>query len=333
MKNIDSICHSIIRELFPSAEMADYLTQYPIRDVYYEHCGDVDRVNSKNFHLWRSDIERAIAGAPISLKRKSELLNMLAKEDNYFSETANWLQKILLDISPKLGEILTLRSYSYDGAGNFEEEFCLPFLSWEYLFEYIENCWNEDNDEVWFVAEKWTPDENGRLINSHNYTILNRQICYVDAPPPHEHHEFSPYTCCQTELPVPFHVGDIVTIDCRPYAPVSHVVILGIGDNCDCCCVQALYREDDGTWDKGALKHGSIFPISTHSPGFSPLYRLASFKGKLPEEERLLEEVCRYIDGDEKKGNLLWRFVSEGTTEEEILDFIGQNGDTQNEHE
>lgn len=106
---------------------------------------------------------------------------------------------------------------------------------------------------VWFDVEKWMPDGTGKLICSYDYTILNRKICYSDC------HISSAWTSIDfglfndlRNIPIPFHAGDIVTLDCRPFAPVSHVIILEIGDNRDCCCLQALYREENGTWDTGA---------------------------------------------------------------------------------
>ncbi len=75
---------------------------------------------------------------------------------------------------------------------------------------------------------------------------------------------------CDLKLPVPFHADDILTIDCHPSAPVSRAVILEVGDNCDCCCFQALYRNGDGTWGIGAVKHGNVL-TNHHSPEISPL--------------------------------------------------------------
>lgn len=108
-------------------------------------------------------------------------------------------------------------------------------------------------------------------------------------------------------LPVPFHAGDIVTIDCRPVALVSHVVILEVGDNWDCYCLQALGRRKDGKWETVAVKHAD-FPLGRW-PIFSPLYRITTFCGQLPEDERLLETVSRYIEGNEKKGAALWEAI------------------------
>ena len=161
--------------------------------------------------------------------------------------------------------------------------------------------------------------------------VLGTEVCYFSSSR-REYPDFSIYN--DVNLPVPFHAGDIVTIDCRPFAPVSHAVILEVGDNCDCCCLQALYYAGNGTWDTGAVKHGHIMP---HYGGkLSPLYRLASFHGQLPEEERLLEKVSQYVNGEEERGSALWNYIFElcdggmkrTVTEDQILSYIGSNANT-----
>lgn len=48
---------------------------------------------------------------------------------------------------------------------------------------------------------------------------------------------------------------------------------------------------------------------NSHVNRISQLYRLASFRGQLPEEDNLLERVSRYLNGDEKREEvlLLWK--------------------------
>lgn len=185
-----------------------------------------------------------------------------------------------------------------------------------------------------FYVEKWTPDGGGRLKHDYSYTVVDYKVCYCncccEVLPVWERLDFSGYD--DLNLPVPFHAGDMVTFDCRPFGPVSHGVILEVGDNRDCCCLQALYRERDGTWDTGAVKHGHVFP-GYHSSKMSPLYRLASFHGQLPEEEGLLESVSRYVNGDEKRGAALWNHIFELTdrgikktvTEGQIMSYMERN--------
>ena len=310
---------SILREIFPSAEMASYLAE----------CA-----------LTRTKLRDAVAYAAIPLERKRDIFLQLSSGKNtaYFRRQSASIEAAIREMQPKPGEFFVLKHFCHDEDEPFFREKTLePYLAWEHKLEPIrENNWYlEDHEKelTWFEVEKWSPDGTGRLKNDYDYTIFGREVCYFS----HNIHssrdwlEFS--TNCDLNLPVPFHAGDLVTIDCRPSEPVSRAVILEVGDNWDCCCLQALYRNDDGTWSTGAVKHGRVFPVH-HSPNISPLYRLASFHGRLSEEEQLLEQVSRYVNGDEERGSGLWYHIYElcedrrnrTVTEDEILSYITDEG-------
>jgi len=315
MKNIGPI----LEELFPSSEMASYLTE----------CS-----------LLREEIRDAIAYAAIPLERKRDMLLELAsgKDKTYFHQQAAEIERALREMRLKPGEFFYLKVDLYFDAEDewpVEEKGLEPYLSWEHVLERIRKylgCLKPDEQELtWFWVEKWSPDGTGRLKNDLDYLVLGTEACYFsdNTRSCRISREFAP--SCDLNLPVPFHPGDIVTVDCRPFAPVSRVVILKVGDNRDCCCLQALYRAGDGVWDMGAVKHGSIFPNG--HPWLSPLYRLTAFQGQLPEEERLLEAVSRYLNGDEERGAALWHYIFQlndgkrerAVMETQILSYIESN--------
>ena len=235
------------------------------------------------------------------------------------------------EMQPKPGEFFYLKCH-YFLEDESEEKALEPYFTWNHIFERIQQYLgyldDEEKELTWFQVEKWSPDGTEKLKNEYDYFVFGTEICWFshNTSSGQDRWEFSIYH--DVNLPVPFHAGDIVTIDCRPFAPVNYAVILEIGDNRDCCCLQALYREGDGTWDTGAVKHGNASP--SRSPEFSPLYRLASFHGQLPEEERLLETVSRYVDGDEEWGSALWDHIFDlrgdrlerPVTEAQILSYI-----------
>ena len=307
----------ILKEIFPSAEMASYLARCPFGDDvggrHSRHGRMFDDAPPEKLPLRRYNIANAIAGALISLERKRELFLLLAEgeEDGYFSDLADAVSQAVQEMQPEPGEFLYLKSYLCDESGKPVEEGLGPYLTWEHIHERIREFMEDFEDGkdalVWFEVEKWTPDGNGRLKNSYSYDVIDSKVCfcYCKDLSVHERMQLEGYV--DPNLPVPFHAGDIVTIDCRPFAPVSHAVILEIGDNCDCCCLQALYYAGNGTWDTGAVKHGHIIP--RYYGQLSPLYRLASFHGQLPEEEHLLEKVSRYLNGEEARGNALWDYI------------------------
>lgn len=227
-----------------------------------------------------------------------------------------------------------MKSHRYFNEDQFDEEKGLePYLTWGHIFEriqeYLGYLEGEEKELVWFQVEKWSPDGTGRLKNEYDYTVLGAEVCWFSHNISSHRDRYAFSTDVDLNLPVPFHAGDIVTIDCRPFAPVNHAAILEMGDNWDCCCLQALHRESDGTWDIGAVKHGHVSP--SRFLELSPLYRLSTFHGQLPEDERLLEQVSSFVNGDEERGTALWNYIfdlaRETVTEAEILSCIERDGE------
>ena len=333
MKKIDSI----LKEIFPSEEMSSYLSRCPFDDeLPFSRAYASDDLPPEKRPLRRRDIAKAIAGAPISLERKRELYLTLAQdeEDGYFANLAAQVLEVINNMPLKPGEFFYLLKYFVDEYNHPGEIALGAFLTWEQIFDYIQGEYREDDDLIWFEVEKWVPDGNGKLITECDYQILNGAVCYAKL------HDFSVdriglnyYDANIAYLPVPFHAGDIVTVDCRPFCPLVHVVILENNGNFGCCCLQALHYEGNGMWDIGAVKHNHVFPLDFMSCCVSSLYRLSSFYGQLPEKERLLEQVSRYISGDEKRGRALWNEIfsldngsddgtDRGVSEEQILNLI-----------
>ena len=332
----------ILKELF-SAEMASYLIRCPYGDEAAGrsslHGRLFDDAPPEKLPLRRYMVADTIAGALLSLERKRELLLLLAKgeEDGYFSGLAEAVSLAIQEMQPKSGEFFYLIACCYEDTTHTEEKPIGAFLTWEHIFEAIQTYGGDDAESenflTLFYVEKWRPDGNGRLENKYSYDVIGGNVCFCCKDlSVHERLELDGYT--DPNLPVPFHAGDIVTVDCRPFVPVSYAVILEVGDNRDCCCLQALYRTGDGIWDTGAVKHGHIIP--RYAGKLSPLYRLASFHGQLPEEERLLEQVSRYIDGKEERGAALWDYIfglcddkmKRTVTEEQILSYIRSGAHT-----
>lgn len=327
----------ILKEIFPSAEMASYLAKCPFSDdIPCHRCSVFDDAPPEKLPLRRENIRNAIAYAPIPLNRKRDLFLQLAsgKDTAYFRLQAAEIEAAIQEMQPNAGEFFYLKGCCYMDEGRAEEDGLEPYLTWEHIWErireYLGYFDSKKRELVWFYVEKWSPDGNGRLKNDYDYMVLGTEVCYFSSSH-QERPDFSIYH--DVNLPVPFHAGDIVTVDCRPYREVRHVVILEVGDNRDCCCLQALHYAGSGTWNIGAVKHGHVFPNGC-SPALSPLYRLASFHGQLPEEERLLEQVSRYINGEEERGSALWNYIFNledrkrkwTVTEEQILSYMANSG-------
>lgn len=195
-----------------------------------------------------------------------------------------------------------------------------PFFNADDALEYIRYDMDSAGDDYsnlcWYELQKWKPSTDpvsgkASYVHSYTYYFLKDRACFFKKlEETREPYLFLPESRRYAEdgqhlnLPVPFCAGDIVCVDCRPFRPERPAVLLEVGDNTDCCCVQALCRGQNGTWTLGALKHGNLF--SNVTCFLSPLYRLEVCPKPLPESDCLLQNIQDFIAGDEKRGRLLW---------------------------
>ena len=195
-----------------------------------------------------------------------------------------------------------------------------PFFNADDALEYIrydmDSAGEDYNNLCWYELQKWKPSTDpvsGKASYVHGYTyyFLKDRACFFEKfEETREPYLFLPESRRfsadgqHLNLPVPFCAGDIVCVDCRPFQPEHPAVLLEVGDNTDCCCVQALCRGQNGTWTIGALKHGSLF--SDRDCFLSPLYRLEAYPKPLPESDCLLQSIQDFIAGDETRGRILW---------------------------
>lgn len=239
---------------------------------------------------------------------------------NSFAEDAGQIRRALQELTLKPGEIFNLVEAWYDDElRDRKTDSGMPVLSLEkaldYIYYDIKECEIEKSCTCWYELQKWVPNADGTMSHTYTYYLWQNQIIYFEKTEAVNFDEeksesisylFEPKTYRYSSdsqnlnLPIPFHVGDIVTIDCRPFHPVHHAVILEVGNNIDCCCVQALCSTETGTWLLGALKHGNIFLNDFFV--VSPLYRLAECTEPLPEQEKLLYQLREYLAGDEECG-------------------------------
>ncbi len=122
-------------------------------------------------------------------------------------------------------------------------------------------------------------------------------------------------SCTDGELriPVSYKSGDILIADEYPFGHTVKFVMLQIGDNVDCCCLQALSKKENGVWDIGAVKHGMIGSIGY--PRVSCLYTAKKYIPDLSlSEDAILAKVSELVAGEETKGSILWDKISMGDT-------------------
>ena len=268
--------HRLLDTFLPSEEMRAYLKSRPV--------------------LPNKTLLSMIVGAPVPLEEKARWA---------WGEIKHLAEEALSELTLRPGELFALSDAWYDD--EIQEAKCwfnAPFLSYDSVIDHIRAELAECEDAPiwqWYVLEKWIPGDNLELTHVYTYWLIGDQIMFFSK----KDNEFSPY-CIDPNLPVPFRAGDLVTIDCRPFAPLKHALILERGDNHDCCCLQALWRDEKtGLWDIGTVKHSHVFGAYIF-PLYTPIYRLSRFNGELPPGEKPLSAVQSAIAYDEQKGSWIW---------------------------
>ena len=301
----DDAVRDVISKLVESETMRNYLLE-----------------NAQN--LQDRQILDLICGSRTALKRKIRLLKKLAAESGEeenepggFRESADYGRWALRQLKAGPGEVFLGIEYGAEPDGRTEQYGSEPFFRlrdfWEAMKLDGEDGWS---DTAWCSIEKYVPEESGRLARTLRYIVSPAvgEIWFFDEPYPKKHGSIDiiPFSDSRhLNLPVPFCLGDIITVDCRPFAPVRHGVILEVGDNIGCYCVQCLYQTKSGLLQTGALKHGSLFSDTQWWPEVSPLYRAELVQKPLPKEERALERISDFVGGGEKRSAALWQFLYE----------------------
>lgn len=295
--------------LFPSREMADYLAD-------------------QKFYI--ETLIETINGAPIPLLEKLEIFQSFAGQHGEpFATLASEADEAFQALVTKPGEFFYVKHCWPDYDESYVDvKGMAPYPDLDKALDGIQQFLVEEEcaeDSVyWFLLEKWILNGEGQYVRPYTYTVANGKVLFYNRE--NEGYLFDQGT--NLDLPIPFHPGDLVRLDCAPFAFRANTVILEVGDNCDCCCVQAMFREENGNWSAGALKHSHVFP-NHYTPLLSPLYRLSSIRREdLAEDEKILEEVSRFVSGSDKRGYALWMEVAykpdSGLPEAEIRDFMEQ---------
>ena len=110
----------------------------------------------------------------------------------------------------------------------------------------------------------------------------------------------------------PFKAGDIVNIDCRPFGPPLHALVVKGWSQYECRFPLLLFKVPfTDTWKITALYFKLFYKDAdggAYEPKLSPLYRLRSVgEDELTEEDELLVKVSKWIGGDEECGAAFWK--------------------------
>lgn len=232
----------------------------------------------KNNPLTELELIDLIINAPKSLEKKKEALSQLLLKCADKDEAALLFGYILeiqdaLDaLAARPGEVFNLIECWYDNETLCEKESTgTLFASFEAALTYLrklmaEEEWKDDTT-CWTIIEKWIPAESGQMEKTYEYILIKDAIVdfrnndtdtnVLVGGVPLRISSRNPLDV-HLNLPIPFKPGDIVALDCRPFAPVKPALLLEVSD--DCCGVQMLYEHDGmlnmDVYDTAALKHG-----------------------------------------------------------------------------
>ena len=287
------IIEKIIRECFESEDMKEYLIAHH------------EVLSGRQF-------SNIIAGAMIPLSKKAELMKEV--DNAAYLDIKEALDA--LDLKPGQFFIFTAEKNGItNGDTEPDSEYIGPCTSIERAKRYIcENYyelpkeaspWSHRLDQDWwFSLELFEIKDDGKLFNSFTYYLIADEICYFEKGLYTDEEEFYSSSdlnyslhCIDLNISIPFKPGDIVTIDGRPFCKPKQVLLLEVCD--DCCGVWALYMKADGSWDTGAVKHGTVYDIGRNGRR-APLYRMEKYDGILSEDEQILENISAAIKKQER---------------------------------
>ncbi len=286
---------------------------------------------SKDGNCDNNDLLNAICGAPISLGRKIQILEEymphLSEEAERAKELIDAANGAKQNLESNLGDVFLWRCCWYDrewqddvGMSSFE-----PCASMDDVLGAIKANIEEDTEDMtdeereratgcWYEVKKCTQiiDNSGQphfAESPWEYIVLKTEVCYFRCKPAREERcnpkLYRMYDAfdgsSDLNLSIPFEVGDIVTLDCRPFVNEQKAVLIEIGDGC--CGTQVAFVDANSKLQTGALKHSHCF-TDNYLSNLSPLYRLQKYDEELSKDEAMLQHISHdiksYTFGDKK---------------------------------
>ncbi|WP_028236245.1 hypothetical protein [Pseudobutyrivibrio sp. MD2005] len=196
------------------------------------------------------------------------------------------------------------------------------FYSERAIEEYIENEeLDNDTDEGYYRMEAWDNYDVNWERPRYDYYYYRGKICWFEKliPEKQEHGNtyYMPENCefgagsIDLDFRTPYKPGDIVLIDCRPFGPPFHAMILESRDQFDCCFPNIVFQyPGTNEWSLTPLKHRRLYKDiewHTYEPKLSPLYRLRKISDEeITEEDVKLLDLSSIISGSEEKAGKVW---------------------------
>lgn len=316
---------NIIREAFPSTDMQEYLCAHTENLRKWQI---VDMVRKALIPLWRKlELFTALAEYEDRKSVEAEIKEAEQNGDNYeiswikensYHYQAEAISRALSELiirGKEEGVLLFLERQRRDGKEEVVGE--LPFFSYEKLITYIRKDyaeWEETEIEKfrpWYVIEKYKEMEEGKLVQTHTYVVFKGEIMYFEEEGSDMGSDVL-WGRGDLNVPVSFQPGDIIRVDGKPTCEEKIAVVLRVGDNLDCCSLEALYKNKDGFLDSPPVKHSDMFYETESAFYYPPLYTAKLVTEKLERDETAFELVRDFIAGDEWRGWIVDRNTTYG---------------------
>lgn len=198
----------------------------------------------------------------------------------------------------------------------------------------IEDDTEAENDgELWSRAELWDLLDSKWEYSRFDYYFMGDKICWFEKLYPEIQENGNIYYTSwgdrdfrrqnkrsrrrfmsgdgDLNLSTPYKPGDIVNIDCRPFGPPFHAMILEGRDQWDCCFPTIVFKVPyTNKWRLTSLKHKRFYydaEINAYEPMLSPLFRIRKVKeAELTDDDMELKQLSELIEGSEGKASAIW---------------------------
>ena len=243
--------------------------------------------------------------------------------------------------------VLCLFEEWYDTDSFVEKSFGAGmFRSMSNVLQYIarEEAEN-DTGEGWYRVEAWAPGDEEWKEERYDYYLFNGETCWFEKLYPKKQNHGNIYYMPESRqfssgnlelnLPTPYKTGDIVLIDCRPFGPPFHAMILESRDQWDCCHPNIVFQVPyTDKWRITPLKHKRFFKhaeLSSYAPMLSPLYRIRKVRREeMTEEDDRLLKLSDFLSGKESRAAAVWEAWTkspDGDKDfEEVASFFAEAG-------
>ncbi|MDD6644184.1 MAG: hypothetical protein PUF80_08175 [Firmicutes bacterium] len=254
-------------------------------------------------HLLRNldcfDMGQFIAKASITLQWKIDLLKEFG-----FLQYAQSAEAAMRSLQESGGRQYLLRSYL--SAWEFE--------STEFAdYEEVERQLAKMPFRAWHMLEVWE-DRNGQRLKTWSFYSVGQYWAYFT------HWEavsngdtasllFAPNNMRTVDLPAPFQVGELLKIDCTPFAPVKNAVVLSED-------MQILFLDAHGDLCIDHLESGCIFGTGNRNI-VPPLYGADLVKHT---NDDFLEDLRNYIVGNANRAESILHYFREYSDDSDRLE-------------